>query len=53
VKSLSEPVQCGSEEPVNREVCYSYGERSYNWWKWTEWISVKSDCKERGMAMAL
>jgi hypothetical protein len=48
VKTLSELVQCGSEHPVKREVCYSYGERSYD-----EWISVKSDCKECGIVFVL
>jgi hypothetical protein len=33
-----------------REVCYSYGERSYVW-KETVWISVKSDRKECGIAI--
>jgi hypothetical protein len=30
-----------SQQPVKREVCYSYGERGYD-----AWISVKSDYKE-------
>jgi hypothetical protein len=46
VKTLSELVQCGSEQPMNREVCYSYGECSYDSRKehYSVWIGVIIGC---------
>jgi hypothetical protein len=52
-KTVSELVQCGLEHPVKHEVCFSYGEHSYDEWKETVWISVKSDCKECVKAIGL
>jgi hypothetical protein len=53
VETLSELVQCCSEQPVKRELYYSYSVHSYNEWKETVWLSMKSDCKECGMVIAL
>jgi hypothetical protein len=53
MKNLSELVQCSLEQPVCREMCYGDGECSYDWWKQTEWIGVKSDCKECELAISL